>query len=129
MQAQAPTKKAQSPPVISPWNTGVFAWQAPTLGALVEDEAHKLGVYRKVLFENVLCKLILKGEESAASLQSLCRQLLEAGTGVDRIMLGALSASTLAESEAAWNCLTALLSPDLEPAKEDQGSLWEGLET
>ena len=106
-------------PINSPWHSGAFRWQLPILGALAGDEAKKMGIYRKVLFEGVLCKQILRGEEAGGVLQTLCGQLLDIGNEVDRIMLDAAAAATLSESEAAWHCLTALLSDDVEMARED----------
>ena len=105
--------------IISPWHSGLFDWRAPTVGSLADEESKKLAIYRKVVFENVLCKLVLKGEEQADMVQDLCHRLLAIGQSVDRVMLSAAAATTLSESETTWHCLTALLSPSFSADSEE----------
>ena len=106
--------------IISPWETGLFDWKHPTLGCLADDELKKISIYRKIVFESVLCKLILRGEEQAGQVAKLCQKLLVIGSKVDRVMLEAPSAATLSESETAWHCLAALLSDAVNPDLEER---------
>eukprot|EP00971_Amphidinium_carterae_P323336 6425933-Amphidinium_carterae.3 len=105
--------------VLNPWSTEAFNWRRPSLSGLSEDGPERYNTYKSAVFDDILCKMVIKGADKAMLVMSLVEQLLQIANTVDFCMLAAAPATLLSESFTAWRCLKALLAKDLDASLAD----------
>eukprot|EP00971_Amphidinium_carterae_P291985 5796253-Amphidinium_carterae.5 len=69
--------------VLNPRVTCAFDHLYPKLAGLHDEPRQKLALYKKVVFSELICKVIMKGQDGAASCLSMCQQCLKQSEEVD----------------------------------------------
>eukprot|EP00971_Amphidinium_carterae_P335363 6471198-Amphidinium_carterae.1 len=109
--------------ILNPWESAPFSWREPCLSGLVAEGAptDAIVLFKKVMFDEVLCKLILAGAEKVSEVVSISECCLAMTALVDTVMLDAISAQNLAECDTTWKCLLALGTVFLDVELEEIG--------
>eukprot|EP00971_Amphidinium_carterae_P165204 3274929-Amphidinium_carterae.3 len=105
--------------VLNPWLTCGFEHVHPRLAGLHDDLSRKLVLYKKFIFNELICKFIMKGPDGAPICLSVSKQCLRQSEEVDYAFLDAASSIALDEIVCCWKALTALLATSLDSALEE----------
>ena len=91
-----------------PWN-----WRSPCLLSLC-NQNQVIKTWQKMMFQDILSKLILEGESAAPQVRHLCGMSIKMLGAVDVVMLDNPSAKAHDEAMCCFRSLWALGAPGLE---------------
>jgi hypothetical protein len=102
--------------IISPWEQGEFDYLDPRLGCLGDAMEHKLRIFQKLIFNDIIIAKLLLGAQAAPSLLTFAQLCLTSFSDVDMLELDDLAASALNSALDVWRFLVAVLTPTLDTA-------------